>query len=193
MAAPYEVFASGLFDVYLAPAGTADPVINAAVPGAYVLVGVSGKLNYDESGIKISKDTSNKEVKVLGSYATRKVFRESESLKVMFTLVDATAEALRDAFNQTAITTLAGPPAEKTIPFLEGTASPTYRALLLRNSAASPYMDAGVTQVWIPNAYQTGGIEWLIAHKTDPVALALEFTAVDADANRLGKVHFQTA
>lgn len=191
MPAPLEIFASGAFDVYLAVTGTADPVINVAVPGAFIKVGVAGSQDYGEDGIRIRKETESQEVYTLGTYGTRKVFRTREKLLIAFTLHDATAEALRDAFNQTAVTTLAGPPAEKTIPLLEGTASPTFRTLLIRGTG-TPYMDGGVTQIWVPLVYQTGSPE-IAFRKAEPVGLALEFTAVADATSGFGKVHYQTS
>lgn len=191
MPAPLHVFASGAFDVYLAPVGTADPAIGAAVPVAFVKVGVAGSQDYTEDGITIRKETENNEIYSLGSFGTRKVFRTREKLTIAFTLMDATLEALRDAFNQTAVTTVAGPPAEKTIPLLEGTSSPTFRTLLIRG-VGSAYMDGGVTQIWVPLVYQTGSPE-IAFKKADPIGLALEFTAVADTVSGFGKVHEQTS
>ena len=192
MPAPLEILATGAIDVYLAVTGTADPVINVAVPAAYVKVGVGGSLDYGEDGLKIRKETENNEFFALGSYGTRKVFRVREKLFIELMLHDATLEAYRDAFNQTAITTLAGPPAEKTIPLLEGTASPTFRTLLIRAAGGSAYMDNGVLQYWVPLVYQTGSPE-TVYRKSDPVGLALQFTAVADATNGFGKLHSQTA
>lgn len=192
MPAPLEILATGAIDVYLAPTGTADPVINVAVPGTYIKIGVSGSQDYGEDGLKVRKETENNEIFALGSLGTRKVFRVREKLFIELTLMDATMEAYRDAFNQTAITTLAGPPAEKTMPLLEGTASPTYRTLLIRASAGSAYMDNGVLQYWVPLVYQTGSPE-TVYRKSDPVGLALQFTAVADAVNGFGKLRQQTA
>jgi len=191
MPAPLEIFATGAIDLFLAVTGTADPVINAAPPGAWVKVGVAGAQDYGEDGVRITKGTTNNEVFALGSYGVRKVFRDRETLKIALTLMDATLEALRDAFNQTAVTTIAGPPAEKTIPLLESQANPTFRALLARMSN-SPYMDGGGFQFWIPLVYQTGTVE-LVFRKNEPVGIALEFTAIADAVSGFGKIHAQTA
>lgn len=191
MPAPFEVFATGAVDVFLAPANTADPVINVALSGSWIKVGVAGALDYNEDGVKVRKETENNEVYGLGGYGVRKVFRVREKLFIEFTLQDATIEAFRDAFNQTAVTTLAGPPAEKTIPLLENITTPTTRALLFR-SANSPYMDGGVMQWWVPIVYQTGNPE-TVFRKSDPVGLALQFTALADATNGFGKIHAQTS
>jgi hypothetical protein len=191
MPAPFEVFASGAFDVYLAVPLQADPPINAAPPGAWIKVGVAGAIDYAEDGIKVSKATENNVIYSLGQFGARKVFRTRETLTVELTLMDATMEAYRDAFNQSAVTTIVGPPAEKTIPLLEGSSTPTTRALLIRG-ANSPYMDGGVMQWWIPIVYQTGSPE-AILRKNEPIGLALQFTAISDATNGFGKIHAQTS
>jgi hypothetical protein len=188
---PYEVFATGAVDVYLAPANQADPVINTAPPGAWIKVGVAGSSDYNEDGVKVTKSTENNEIYTLGQYGTRKVFRTREKLMIEFTLHDATLEAYRDAFNQTAVSTIVGPPAEKTIPLLENVTTPTFRALLLR-AGNSPYMDGGALQWWIPIVYQTGSPSTAYK-KSDPVGLELQFTAVADATNGFGKIHAQTS
>lgn len=192
MPAPFEVFASGTGIVYLAPTGTADPAVDAAVPGAFVQLGVAGASDYSEDGIVIKKETENSTVFTAGQYGARKVFRTRENLMVNVTVHDLTLEALRDAWNQTVVTTVAGPPAIKTIPLLEGTATPTYRTLLIRVPGLSPYMDGGVLQFWIPLVYQTGSPE-IALKKGDPAGLAMEFTAIADVTSGFGKVTAQTA
>lgn len=191
MSTPFEVFATGAVDVYLAVPNQADPVINVAPPGAWIKIGVAGAADYGEDGVTVRKETENNEIYSLGQYGVRKVFRVREKLTIAFTLMDATLEAYRDAFNQTAVTTIVGPPAEKTIPLVENVATPTFRALLLR-APLSPYMAGGNLQWWIPVVYQTGSPE-TVYKKTDPVGLPLEFTAIQDATNGFGKMHAQTS
>ena len=191
MPAPLEIFASGAFDIYLAPPSTADPVINVAPPVAWVKVGVAGSQDMDEAGIKVRKERSENEVYGLGSYGVRKIFRTREKLIISCTLMDATLEAFRDIMNQTAVSTIVGPPAEKTIPLLENIATPTTRALLIRGNN-SPYMDGGATQWWVPIVYNTGPWE-AVYKKSDPIGLAAEWTAIADATSGFGKLHAQTA
>jgi hypothetical protein len=191
MPAPLEVFATGATEVYLAPTGTADPAINVAVPGTYILVGVAGSKDYSEDGVRWRKGTENTDIYTNGQYGVRKVFRNRERLIIAMNVLDATLEAYRDAFNQSVVTTLVGPPAEKTIPLAENATTPTFRTMLLR-APNSPYMDGGVLQLWIPLVYQTGETE-TIYRKSEPVGLAMEFTAVFDTTNGFGKMHGQTA
>lgn len=190
MPGPFEIFASGAFDIFLAPPNQADPAL-AAPPVAWVKLGVAGAQDYAEDGIKITKATENNEIYGLGAYGVRKVFRTRETLKIGVTLLDATIEAYQAAFNQSAITTVVGPPAEKNIPLQEGIATPVTRALLIRG-ANSPYMDGGFFTFWIPIVYQTGSPD-TVFKKSDPIGLALEFTAISDATNGFGKIHGQTS
>lgn len=190
MPAPFEVFASGVFDVYLAPALTTEPAIEAAVPGTYIKLGVAGSQDYGEDGIRVRKSTDENEVFGLGLYGVRKVFRTRERLNIIVPLMDATLEALSAAFNQTAITALTVP-SRKRMPLLENAATPTTRALLIKGNS-SPYMDAGVLQWWVPIVYNTGDTEFGF-RKADPVLLELDFTAVADATQGFGFVVAQTA
>jgi len=190
--APLEIYATGAIDLYLAPTGTVEPVLNVAPAAAWIKVGgAAGSQDYGEDGLKVRKETENNEVYGLGSYGTRKVFRVREKLFIELVLMDATLEAYQHAFNQTAITTLAGPPAEKRIPLLEGTTTPTFRAALIRASI-SPYMDGGNLQYFIPIVFQTGSPE-SVYRKSDPVGLSLQFTAVADATLGFGTLRAQTA
>lgn len=192
MPAPLEVFATGTGIAYLAVTGTADPAVNAAVPGAFVKLGVAGAQDYSEDGIVIQKSTDENKIYTAGQYGVRKVFRTREDLTVKLTVYDLTLEALAAAFNQTAITTVVGPPAIKTIPLLEDAAVPVYRTMLIRVPGLSPYMDGGVLQIWIPLVYQTGATA-IALKKADPAGLQMEFTAVADATYGFGKVTAQTA
>ncbi|MGH2500261.1 MAG: hypothetical protein ACRDF0_09260 [Candidatus Limnocylindria bacterium] len=192
MPAPYEIFATGTGEVWLAPTGTADPAIDVALAPPWVELGTAGPDDFTEDGIVITKATENNEVYANGVYGVRKVFRTRENLKIALTLMDLTLEALSAAFNQTPVTVVPGPPAEKTMPLLEGSATPTQRAMVIRVPDLSPYMDGGVLQFFIPLVYQTGSPE-IALKKSDPAGLALEFTAIADAALGFGTVHGQTA
>ena len=193
MPAPLEIFASGAVELYLAVTGTAEPLTNAAPAGAWIKVGVAGSQDYAEDGVRITKATTNNEIFALGSYGVRKVFRDRETLKIALKLMDATLEALRDAFNQTVVTTAligAGPAQDKAIPLLESQATPTFRAALIRLSN-SPYLDGGGFQFWVPLVYSTGATE-IGFKKTEPVGIELELTAIADSVAGFGKIRAQT-
>lgn len=190
MPAPFEIVA-GLVDAYLAPLATAFPVINVAPAGAWIKLGAGGSKDFTEDGLVVRHEVGVERIRSAGTTGPRKAFRTQEDLLIELTLMDATAEAISAAFNQLAVTTLAGPPAEKTIQLLEGP-SVTLRSLLLRG-VLSPYADsASNLQFDIPIVYQNGPIEFLFS-KGKPIGLKLQFVALQDDTNGFGKLHLPTS
>jgi hypothetical protein len=189
MPAPFEIVA-GLVDAYLAPVGTAFPAINAAPAGTWIKLGAGGAKDYEEGGLVVRHEVGIQRIRSLGTTGPRKAFRETEDLFIELTLMDATAEAISAALNQLAITTLAGPPAEKTIQLLEGQ-TVTLRALLVRG-LLSPYVDsASNLQFDIPLVYQNGPMEMAFM-KGKPIAPKLQFVALQDDVLGFGKLHLPT-
>jgi hypothetical protein len=190
MPAPFEIIA-GAADVYLAAPNTADVVLNVAPGGSWTKLGVAGSKDYSEDGVMCAYEQDQEDFYGLGATGPRKAFRTRERLKITFTLHDATVESFTHAFNEAAITTLAGPPAEKTIPLIQGGTVQT-RALLIR-SAVSPYVDsANPTQLWVPLCYQKGSFD-IVFNKGKPIGLKLDFFALQDDTNGFGKLHEPTA
>jgi hypothetical protein len=191
MPAPFEIVA-GLLDAYLAPVGTAFPAINAAPAGAWIKLGAGGAKDYrPDDGVVVRWEESVDEEKSLGTTGPRKAFRTDEGLMIELTLIDFTAESLQAALNQNAITTLAGPPAEKTIQLLNGPVVAT-RALLVRG-VLSPYVDtANYLQFDIPLVYQRGSLD-MAFKKAPAVGLKLQFRGLQDDNLGFGKIHLPTA
>lgn len=190
MPAPYEVIA-GSVDAYLAPVGTAFPIISAAPAGTWVRLGAAGSKDISEDGVAIRHEESVKRIRGLGVTGARKAFRDTEDLFIELTLMDATAEAISAALNQQAITTLVGPPAEKTVQLMEG-GTVNLRAMLIRG-LLSPYADsANYFQFDLPIVYQDGPIE-LAFKKADPVGFKLHFVALADDTLGFGKLHIPTS
>lgn len=189
MAAPFEIIA-GPVDVYVAPLATAFPTISAAPSGSWVKLGASGSKDLDEAGVTVRSEQDTEEVYGLGATGALKAFRVRERLIVEFILHDATLEAYSAAWNSAAITTLAGPPAEKTIPILRGP-TVTSRALLIRG-VLSPYVDSANNSQWdIPNVYQKGDPETVYS-KGEPVGLAFSFFALQDATAGFGVLHAPT-
>jgi hypothetical protein len=190
MPAPFEIVA-GLVDAFLAPVGTAFPAINAAPIAAWLKLGVGGAKDYTEDGLVVRHEVGVERIRSFGTTGPRKAFRTTEDLLIELTLMDATAEAISAALNQLAITTLVGPPAEKTVQLLEGQ-SVTLRALLIRG-ILSPYLDsASNLQLDIPIVYQNGPIEMAFM-KGKPFGPKLQFVALQDDNLGFGKIHLPTA
>lgn len=190
MPAPLEIIA-GAADVWVAPALTADVALNAAPGGAWVKLGTAGSKDYTEDGVTLHMSQDVNEIFGLGATGPRKAFRNREGFHVTLTLMDVTLEMWAHAWNEAAITTLVGPPAEKTINLVQGGAVNT-RAVLIR-SAISPYADsANPTQLWIPLAYQKANVEARFK-KADAMGLPLDFVALQDDTNGFGKLHMPTS
>lgn len=190
MSAPYEIVA-GAVDAYLAPVATAFPVINAAPAGTWIKLGAVGSKDYSEDGVKIMAGQTNTRIRTLGATGPRKAFRTAEDLTIELTLLDTTIESYQAAFNQSAITTVAGPPAEKKIQLLQGNAV-ALRAMLVRG-VLSPYADSASFLQWdIPLVFQDGDIE-SVYRKGEAVGLKLRFVALQDDALGFGTLHGPTA
>lgn len=190
MTAPFEIVA-GQVEAYLAVLGTAFPVINAAPAGAWVKLGAAGAKSTSEDGVTIRASQTVNKIRTLGTTGARKAFRSEEDLEVELTIFDITAEAFAAAMNGLAITTLAGPPAEKTVQLLQG---PTVieRAMLIRG-VLSPYADsASNLQVDVPRVFQDETLE-LIFKKDEPVGLKMRFFTLQDDTLGFGKIHLPTA
>lgn len=191
MPAPFELVA-GPVEIWLAAPNTADVAINAAPGAAWTRLGVAGSKDLDDgAGVTVKTEQTIQTVGGLGATGDRKAFRDKEKITIAFTLNDATLESYAAALNQAAITTLAGPPAEKKIQLLQGVTVQT-RALLVRG-LLSPYADSvNNLQWWIPLCYQNESPE-TVYMKAKAVGLKLSFLALQDDTNGLGTLHFPTA
>jgi hypothetical protein len=202
MPAPYEILAAP-FTMYLAPLGTAFPLIDATPAVDWVKVGTSGDLNYGDEGVTVEHSQSIKLYRSLGNGGPRKAFIDEENLLIKLMLADVSLEQYKLALNSNAVTTVAagGEAGYKKIGLTRG-ATLVHRALLLRGRR-SAYGDAGVltldwnSQYEVPIAVQTGSPS-AVWRRSDPVALALEWTAlVDfnaaTEAERFGRLVMQNA
>lgn len=196
MPAPFEVIASPV-TLWLAPTGTAFPLINVAPAGTWIKVGTSGELNYDEVGVTVDHGQTIVQWRSLGDGTTRKVFRTDETLQVGLTLVDLTLEQYALALNHNAVTTTApgvGVAGFKKIGLSRGI-DVAQKALLMRGP--SPYGDSWNLQYEVPFAFQTGNPKPTF-QKGNPAGLALEWTVIaDAGAatpsERFGRLVAQNA
>ena len=202
MPAPYEILAAP-FTLYHAPLGTAFPLIDA-VPGVdWIKLGTSGDLNYADDGVTVEHSQTTKLFRALGNGGPRKAFIDEENLIIKLMLADVSLEQYLAALNHNTVTTVAagGEAGYKKIGLTRG-ATLVHRALLLRGRR-SAYGDNGNlgldwnAQYEVPIAVQTGSPS-AVWRRSDPVALALEWTAlVDfnaaTEAERFGRLLMQHA
>lgn len=173
MPQPFELI-SGPFEVYLAPVGEAFPAIDAAPAGNWTLIGSGGSRNYDSEGVTIEHGETIEYYRPLGTPAPVKGFRTEEDLMIRFTLNDLTLEQYRRTLNENAVTTNAGPPANKEIDIAKGK-DVAQRALLVRGD--SPYGATWNLQYEVPVVVEEGTPE-VVAQKGGPAGLALVYRAL---------------
>lgn len=177
---PYEIVA-GPFTLWLAPVGTAFPLIDAAPAVAWVKVGTGGDKNYSEDGVTVAHSQSIEQARPAGTVGPVKAWRTEEDLMISLTLWDITLEQYATALNAAAVTTTAageGTAGFKKLGLSQGQEVATY-ALLARG--ISPYGDSYAAQYEVPRCYQSGNAEPAYLKGT-PAGLDLEFTALE-DAN----------
>jgi hypothetical protein len=188
---PFEILA-GPADIYVAPIGTAFPLVNVAPAVDWVHLAKATQM--DEAGVIIKADQTVDHVYSLGGTGSRKGFRTRQDLHVLFTLMDATVEAYADALaGQTVVTTApgAGTAGYKTIALAMPGGAIATKALLVR-VAESPYGDLMLAQWEFPRAYNAGNVETKYT-KGVPVGLAFDFMVMDDNAGVKGNYRAQNA
>jgi len=190
-AAPFEILA-GPADVYVADAGTAFPAVDA-LPGV-AWTKLAAALNLTEDGVTITGDGTEEPVYSLGGTGSRKGFRTRQDVAVEFVLMDATAEAYKQALGGNAIvTTVAGVgvAGNKAIELAMPGGAIATKALLVR-APESPYGDLLASQWEFARVYQKGHPATKYV-KGVPIGLAFSFTVMDDDTGNKGKYRAQTA
>lgn len=188
MSAPYEIIAAPL-TVYLAPVGTAFPLVNAAPSGSWLKLGTNGNKNYDEPGVTVTHSQTIGTFTPAGGTAPRKAFRTAEAQLVEFSLADLTIEQYAKLLNDATVTTTVGPPATKDINLLQGLTVTTF-ALLARG--ISPIADTLPAQYQVPIVYQDESPKPVFS-KGGVAMLACRFAALDDLSLGFGKLIVQTA
>lgn len=187
---PYEVVAAP-YQIYLAATGTAFPLADTAPAVAWVLLGTSGYLNYDEDGVTVEHNQTVTDWRAAGSTGPRKAFRTSEELKITVKLADLSPTQYAKVLNSATITTTGASttvPATSAFPLLRGTTVATY-ALLCRG--LSPMGDSYNAQYEVPLVYQAGSPKATFK-KGEPAILECEFMALVDDTYGFGQLTIQS-
>ena len=193
---PYEIIMSP-FDVWIAPVGTAFPLVDAVPAGAWAKLGTNGNKNMSEDGITITHSQTINQKRVYGATGPVKVNRSAEDLSIAMVLDDLTLEQYGKILNNVAVADVAA-----------GVGTAGYRSVTLRQGfdvslfamlcrGASPYGDSLNMQYQVPRVYQ-GENPAPVLNKTDAAGLALNFMALEdpnaaTDAERFGKLVAQDA
>lgn len=191
---PYDIIA-GPLTLYLAPVGTAFPLITAAPGAGWTKVGTSGDRNYSDDGVSVQHNQSIEQARPAGAVGPVKAWRTEEDLMIMLTMWDMTLEQFTTALSGVAPTTVAagaGTAGTKRLGLSAGKAVTTY-ALLARGPSA--YGDDFAAQYEVPTCYQSASPKILYA-KGKPAGVELEFTALEhataaTEAERFGRLVMQ--
>lgn len=185
---PYEIIGSPL-TLWLAPTGTAFPLIGVAPAGGWVQIGTNGTRSESDDGVTVTHSQTLTKVRPGGATGPVKVFRSEEDLMIKLTLWDLTLEQYLYTLNSNTLTTTAaatGTAGFKKLGLSRGTSVKEY-ALLARG--ASPYDEAMTAQYQVPRVYQSGSPA-VVYKKGVPAGLELEFTALEDVAAATADVRF---
>ena len=194
MPSPFEIIA-GPLTLWLAPVGTAFPIVTAAPAGPWAKVGTSGDRNYSDDGVSVQHSQKNEVARPAGATGPVKAFRTEEDLMIMVTMWDVSLEQYMLALGGVAPTTTAaatGVPGTKRIGLSRGPDVVNY-ALMARGPSA--YADGMFAQYEVPVCYQSASPK-LAYKKGVPAGIELEFTALEhgaaaSAAERFGRLVMQ--
>lgn len=189
--APFEIIAAPA-KIWVAPVGTAFPVIDVVPNQDWTLLGKAGDKNISEDGVTISHPQSVEVFRALGSTGPRKITRTEEDFMISFTLLDLTLEMYRRALNDSPITQVAA-----------GAAIAGSRKLLLQRGrlvsqfaliaeGPSPYGDNWTLRYKIPILVNVGEPE-IVFQKGEPAGLMFELQAIEHETDGFGEIEAQDA
>jgi hypothetical protein len=192
---PFEIIGAPL-TLYVAPVGTAFPLVSAAPGGSWTKIGTSGARNYTEEGVTVSNPQALTKFRSAGSAGVRKAFRTEDDFMVKVVLADMSPEMVANGMNSNVITTVgpsSGVPGTKKLGLSRGLKVATM-ALLARG--ASPEGDDMVAQYEVPLCYQSGSPSPVFT-KGQAAGWELEWTAIEdpnatSDDELYGRLVIQT-
>jgi hypothetical protein len=161
------------FNLYLAAAETAEPALDAAIPGGWALLGQLGSDEYDEDGITVTHEQNIEYFRGLGSTIPIKAFRSTEGLTIGLTVRDVSMETYAKILDDASIAEDSN--GGQSVAMYRGYQVQDY-ALVLR-SADGPYGEGSPMQYWVPRVVQSGNPA-VVHKKGTPAGLALVFTAI---------------
>lgn len=175
---PYEIITAP-YTVWIAPVGTAFPVVNVAPSGDWFKLGTNGDRSYEEGGVTVAHSKSFNKIRSAGSTGGIKADLNEEDLMVRLSLLDMTLEQYRYALNGNTVTTTAagsGTPGTKKVGLSHSPGRTREFALLVRG--LSPYDEAMTAQFELPRTFDSGNAQ-PVFRKGQPATLALQFDALE--------------
>ena len=189
---PQELVSAPL-TLWIAPVGTAVPMVDIAPPSPWVLLGTNGANDYDSTGLTVTHNQTLATFTPVGTTAPVAVWRTDEQLEVSVTLADSSAPSYAVALNDVAVTTVTattGQPGESDIALLQGVNVGIFALLCRGTSALNQTLNA---QYAIPAVYQSANPA-PVYKKGAPAELALTFaTLLDPNGGGFGKFQQQSA
>jgi hypothetical protein len=188
---PFEIIGAP-YTLYLAPAGTAFPLIDAEPAVGWTLVGTNGDRNYSDAGVTVTHNQTIDQARPAGATGPVKAWRSAEDLMISLTLWDLTLEQYMYVLNGVApVTTAAaaGTAGFKKTGLSRGVEITQFAALL---RGESPYGAGFSAQYEVPRCYQSANAKPVFV-KGKPAGLDLEFTALEdltaaSDDERFGRL-----
>jgi hypothetical protein len=185
----YEIL-TGVGTLYVAPVGTAFPLVDATPGAAWTNLGETN------GGVKVSYEEKITEIRTDQRTGPVKPIRTEEGMTVETKLAQATLENLAKVQGQTATTTAAGvgTPGTHSVPLYKGKTVQEYAFLF--KTEGSPY-GAYPAQFQLPRGYfdSAGAIEF---KKDGNAEIPVKFVALEdlnaaTSADRFGKIFAQHA
>jgi hypothetical protein len=185
---PYEVLV-GVGSLYIAPAGTAAPAVNAAPSGSWIELGET------DGGVKVIKTQSIEKFTSDQRTGNDKAVRTEEGVSIETNLREITLESLANVINGSVTDTApgSGTIGIRTLPMRKGATVEEF-ALLFRGD--SPY-GAYPGQYYVPRGFFNDDVE--LEFQKDGQTLipvkfeALEYDAASSESERFGKITYQDA
>jgi hypothetical protein len=176
---PYEIIAAPV-TLWVAPLGTAFPLISAAPGVGWTRVGINGDRSYENGGVTVTHAKTYDKVRTAGASGPVKANLTEEDLMFGLTLLDITLETYQLALNGNTITTVApasGQAGTKKIGLSESVGRTKEYALLARG--LSPYNEALAMQFCVPRCFQSGAPAPVFRKGGTGAGLALQFEALE--------------
>lgn len=195
---PFEIVLAQA-DLYIAMEGEPFPAVNATPAGNWAMLGVGGRRNQTEPGVKISHSQEINQHYTLGGQGPVKAIRTREGVMIDVVIEDLTPETYAKALNLAGITEVvasAGVAGTKTMGLRQGIDVITF-ALLVRVPGVSPMGD-GMSMQWeFTKVFQNSNPEMVLNSQGDAVGLAFQFVQLEdfnqPETERLGRFVTQSA
>lgn len=192
-AAPFEIIGAP-YTIYLAPVGTAFPLLGVTPAVTWFKLGTSGDKNYSDDGVTVTHGQNIEVFRGAGATAPRKAFRTEEDLLIEFGLADVSPDQYAKVLNDATVTTVpasTGIVGQKNFVLWQGVIVKTF-ALLARG--VSSIDDAFQAQYEVASCFQSGEPDPTY-NKGEPTILSCELSALDAagDGAGFGRLRVQSA